>query len=101
MKSELIPLLKFTKFLCAECLLKLQRVGPDGIKKIDPYLCQVCMEKVLAFEKSLEKPKRQPDIDICSECHEHAEFEDDGDGMKSNCCGAGAYDSDPDIDMER
>jgi len=28
---------------------------------------------------------------------EHAEFDDEG----SNCCGAGAYDTDPDIDMER
>ena len=39
----------------------------------------------------------QPDIDICSECGEHAEFDENG----SNCCGAGAYDTDPDTDMER
>lgn len=39
----------------------------------------------------------QPDIDICSSCGEHTDFED---GV-SSCCGAGAYDSDPDIDMER
>jgi hypothetical protein len=39
----------------------------------------------------------QPDCGICSECREHCEFDEDG----SNCCGAGSYDSDPDIDMER
>lgn len=39
-----------------------------------------------------------PDIDICSECGEHAEFsEEEG----SNCCGASPYDTDPDYDMER
>lgn len=39
----------------------------------------------------------QPDIDICSDCGEHAEFEESEDGgCVSNCCGAGAYDSDPD-----
>jgi hypothetical protein len=40
---------------------------------------------------------RQPDIDICRDCGEHAEFDENG----SNCCGAGPYDSDPDTDMER
>lgn len=39
----------------------------------------------------------QPDIDICRDCGEHAEFDENG----SECCGAGAYDSDPDVDMER
>jgi hypothetical protein len=43
----------------------------------------------------------QPDIDICSACGEHAEFEETDDGCVSNCCGSGAYDTDPDIDMER
>jgi hypothetical protein len=54
----------------------------------------------------------QPDIDICSACGEHTEFycceegsknlECDCDGIVlSNCCGAGSYDTDPDIDMER
>jgi hypothetical protein len=42
--------------------------------------------------------KTEPDIDICSACGEHAEFDDE---TGSNCCGAEAYDSDPDIDMER
>ncbi len=42
-------------------------------------------------------PGPQPDIDICSACGEHAEFDDNG----SNCCGARPYDTDPDIDMER
>jgi hypothetical protein len=37
------------------------------------------------------------DCDICSECGEHAEFEHG----ESNCCGAGSYDTDPDVDMER
>jgi hypothetical protein len=40
-----------------------------------------------------------PVCDICTECGEHAEF-DKGTG-ESNCCGAGPYDSDPDIDTER
>ncbi len=39
----------------------------------------------------------QPDIDICRECGEHAEFDESG----SNCCGAKPYDTDPDTDMER
>lgn len=40
----------------------------------------------------------QPDIDICSSCGEHTEFEEG----QSNCCGAKPYDSDPDdVDMER
>lgn len=43
-----------------------------------------------------------PDIDICSACGEHAEFEQDSDGhVYSNCCGAGEINTDPDIDMER
>lgn len=37
------------------------------------------------------------DCDICSSCGEHTEFEEG----QSNCCGAGAYDSDPDVDQER
>lgn len=42
------------------------------------------------------------DCDICSSCGEHADWEesDDGDTL-SACCGAGPYDTDPDIDMER
>jgi hypothetical protein len=43
----------------------------------------------------------QPDIDICAECGDHAEFEETDDGCVSNCCGAGAYDTDPDLDLER
>lgn len=39
----------------------------------------------------------QPDIDICSQCGEHTEFSEEG----SDCCGAKAIDTDPDIDMER
>lgn len=41
---------------------------------------------------------KQPDIDICRECGEHAEFGDDG---LSNCCGARPYDADPYLDMDR
>lgn len=45
---------------------------------------------------------KQPDIDICSACKDHAEFEETDDGeCVSNCCGARAYNTDPDIDMER
>jgi len=33
----------------------------------------------------------QPEIDICSECGEHAEFDENG----SNCCGASPIDPDP------
>lgn len=40
---------------------------------------------------------RQPDMDICSECGEHADFDENG----SNCCGAKPYDTDSDWDMER
>lgn len=43
----------------------------------------------------------QPNIDICKECGEHAEFEDTDDGCVSTCCGASPYDTDPDVDMER
>jgi hypothetical protein len=43
----------------------------------------------------------QTDFDICSECGEHAEFEETDDGCVSNCCGAKPYDTDPDINMER
>jgi hypothetical protein len=37
------------------------------------------------------------EIDICRECGEHTEFEEG----ESECCGARAYESDPDTDMER
>ena len=40
----------------------------------------------------------QPDCDICSSCGEYAEFDEES---GSECCGAGAYDTDHDIDMER
>lgn len=44
----------------------------------------------------------QPDIDLCSECGEHCEFEETKDGnYESNCCGAGPVNTDPDLDMER
>jgi hypothetical protein len=39
-----------------------------------------------------------PDIDICSSCGEHTEFDEEG---KSDCCGAAPYDTDPDTDMDR
>lgn len=39
----------------------------------------------------------QPDIDICTACGEHAEFEDG----ESSCCGSGPANTDPDLDMER
>lgn len=39
----------------------------------------------------------QPDIDICPECGEHAEFDENG----STCCGVGPIDTDPGVDMER
>lgn len=47
----------------------------------------------------MTKPKEypQPDIPICSECGEHAEFDENG----STCCGAGSPNPDPDMDMER
>ncbi len=45
----------------------------------------------------MENETRQPDVDICPECGEHAEFGEEG----SECCGAGAYQTDPDTDMER
>lgn len=35
---------------------------------------------------------RQPDIDICPDCGEHAEFDENG----SECCGAGPYQADYD-----
>ena len=42
------------------------------------------------------------DCDICSECGEHADWEEVEDGeVVSNCCGAGPINTDPDIDMER
>lgn len=44
-----------------------------------------------------KKPFPQPDIDICSECGEHAQWDEWG----SNCCGAKPYNTDPDLDMER
>lgn len=56
---------------------------------------------------------KQPDIDICSECKEHASFaccetddfpahaEDCNGELVSECCGAGSYNTDSDWDMER
>jgi hypothetical protein len=38
------------------------------------------------------------DIDICSTCGEHTEFDDEN---GSECCGSGPYNTDPDLDMER
>lgn len=38
------------------------------------------------------------DCDICSACGEHTQFCEE---CGSECCGAGSYDTDPDIDMER
>ena len=52
----------------------------------------VFWDEILKMQKSCE-----PDCDICSQCKEHAEFSEG----ESNCCGAPAYNSDPDIDMER
>ena len=43
----------------------------------------------------------QPEIDLCGECGEHAEFEKTDDGFISNCCGVGPFNVDPDTDMER
>jgi len=37
------------------------------------------------------------ECDICSECGEHAEFDE----HESECCGAKIYDTDPDVDLER
>lgn len=42
----------------------------------------------------------QPDIDICSSCGEHCEFEDTEEGYLSNCCGANPYDTDYEIDYD-
>lgn len=39
------------------------------------------------------------DCDICRECGEHCEFDEETN--ESNCCGAPPYDMDPDLDMER
>lgn len=54
---------------------------------------------IKTFESLKEDKKEypQPDIPICSECGEHAEFDENG----STCCGAGSPNPDPDIDMER
>jgi len=43
------------------------------------------------------------DCDICSQCGEHAGFEEDEETGEclSECCGAAPVDTDPDIDMER
>lgn len=38
------------------------------------------------------------EIDICPECGEHAEFDEEG---LSECCGVRPYNPDPDLDMER
>lgn len=40
----------------------------------------------------------QPEIDICPECKEHAEFDEES--GESNCCGAKPYNTDPEIDVE-
>jgi len=40
---------------------------------------------------------KQPDIDICRECGEHAEFDENG----SECCGAGSYETDFELNEER
>ena len=38
-----------------------------------------------------------PDCDICKDCGEHTEFDENG----SECCGAGPMNTDPDVDLER
>ena len=42
------------------------------------------------------------DCDICSECGEHADYEESEDGETvSNCCGSSPYNVDHDYDMDR
>lgn len=45
--------------------------------------------------------REQPELDICSSCGEHCEFEHYDVGFRSNCCGTGPINTDPDLDMER
>jgi hypothetical protein len=50
----------------------------------------------IARDADLGRPDRrlrivEVDCDICRECGEHAEFEQDDDGTRSTCCGAGVY----------
>lgn len=40
----------------------------------------------------------QPDCDICPDCGEHAEFDEDG-GFE--CCGAGPYNVDCELNGDR
>lgn len=42
----------------------------------------------------MSEQTNQPEIDICADCGEHAEFGDEG----SECCGAGAINTDPDLE---
>lgn len=43
-------------------------------------------------DRRLAGVPREPDCDLCRECKEHAEFEENEDGeVLSNCCGAPAY----------
>ena len=53
--------------------------------------------KELTNAELAEAIRAQPDCDICAECGEHADFDEQG----STCCGARPIDTDPDVDMER
>jgi len=63
----------------------------------DYDICSECGEHAELDEMISALSSIQSDYDICSECGEHAEFDATG----SECCGAQAYDTDPDIDTER
>ena len=61
--------------------------------------------ELLAQQKHVSKELKKiisPDCDLCSSCKDHAEFEENEDGETlSNCCGAPAYNTDYETDMER
>lgn len=74
---------------------------PEKLKEmIAKSLSMLELKKItmrIDAQEKKKKEKSQPDFDICACCNEHAQFHDG----ESDCCGAGAYDSDPMIDMER
>lgn len=63
---------------------RIQPLSPDGTPNGEPIK---------------RKKTSQPDIDICRECGEHAEFDEDT--GESNCCGSKPYDTDYETEYDK
>jgi hypothetical protein len=66
-----------------------------------PAIMVMMLNRIIGKAETGEPQKisAQPDIDICSDCKEHCEFDEDT--GESNCCGVGPYCSDYETNSER